>query len=126
VTAAARPFWPGPALAGCPRSAWRQRSYGHGSPRVTQKYAGQERKALSQLGRLFHHLFLNVKRLFHMLVGLAFMVLTVAGASLTLSEWMIYRKTPEEGLVHFTMFGGFTILLAILCLYTFVKARNVR
>ena len=61
-----------------------------------------------------------------MVVGLVFMVLTLAGAFLTLSEWMIYRKTPETGLIHFSMFGGFTIFLAILCLYTFVKARNVR
>ena len=86
---------------------------------------GQERKALSRIGSLFHYLFLSAKRLFHILVGLVFMILTAAGVFLTLSEWLIYRKTPEVGLVHFTMFGGFTIFLAILCLYTFVKARNV-
>ena len=61
-----------------------------------------------------------------MLVGLAFMFLTLMGASVTYSEWDGYRKTPESGLIHFTMFGGFTVLLAILCLYSFVKARNVR
>jgi hypothetical protein len=88
--------------------------------------AGQERKALSRLASFFHHWFLNAKRLFHMLVGLAFMVLAAMGASLTLWEWMGYRKTPEAGLVHFTMFGGFTILLVILCLYSFLRARNVR
>jgi len=81
---------------------------------------------LSRLGGLIQYWFLNAKRLFHMLVGLAFMALTLAGASLTYSEWEGYRKTPEEGLVHFTMFGGFTVFLAILCLYSFVKARNVR
>jgi uncharacterized membrane protein len=84
------------------------------------------RKALSRLGSLLHYFFLNAKRLFHMLVGLAFMILTLAGATLTFSEWQGYRKTPEAGLIHFTMFGGFTVLLAILCLYSFVKARNVR
>ena len=88
--------------------------------------AGQERKALSRLGNLFHYWFLNAKRLFHMLIALLFMVLTLMGASLTYSEWESYRKTPEEGLVHFTMFGGFTVFLAILCLYSFVRARNVR
>ena len=88
--------------------------------------AGQEGKALSRIGSVLHYLFLNVQRLFHMLVGLVFMVLTAAGAFLTLSEWLIYRRTPEVGLVHFAMFGCFTIFLAILCLYTFVKARNVR
>jgi hypothetical protein len=61
-----------------------------------------------------------------MLIALAFMLLTLAGATLTYAEWQGYLKTPEEGLVHFTMFGGFTILLAILCLYSYVRARNVR
>jgi hypothetical protein len=61
-----------------------------------------------------------------MTVGLAFLVLTLAGASLTFSEWEGYRKTPGQGLVHFAMFGGFTVLLAILCLYSFVRARSVR
>ena len=86
---------------------------------------GLGRKALSRLGSLFHYWFLNAKRLFHMLIALLFMVLTLMGASLTYSEWESYRKTREEGLVHFTMFGGFTVFLAILCLYSFVRARNV-
>jgi hypothetical protein len=71
-------------------------------------------------------LFLNVQRLFHLLIALLFMGLTLMSASLTYSEWEGYRKTPELGPVYFTMFGGFTVFLAILCLYTFVKARNVR
>ena len=65
-------------------------------------------------------------RVFHLLIALAFMVLTLAGASLTYSEWEGYRKFPDQGLVHFTMFGGFTVFLAILCLYSFAKARSVR
>ena len=81
---------------------------------------------MSRLGSLLRYLFLSARRLFHMMVGLAFMVATAAGAWLTLMEWEGYRKMPESGLVHFAMFGGFTILLAILCLYSFMKARNVR
>jgi hypothetical protein len=81
---------------------------------------------LSRLGSLFHHWFLNAKRLFHLLIALAFMVLTLMGASLTYAEWEGYLKLPEQGLVHFTMFGGFTVFLAILCLYSFAKARSVR
>jgi len=81
---------------------------------------------LSQLGNLLHFWFVNAKRLFHLLIALAFMVLTLAGASLTYSEWEGYRKLPEQGLIHFEMFGGFTVLLAILCLYSFAKARSVR
>ena len=61
-----------------------------------------------------------------MLVGLTFMVLAFAGAMVTYAEWEGYHKAPELGLVHFAMFGGFSVLLAILCLYSFVKARNVR
>ena len=61
-----------------------------------------------------------------MLIGLAFMVLTLMSASLTYSEWEGYRRTPETSPILFPMFGGFTIFLAILCLYSFVKARNVR
>ena len=80
---------------------------------------------MSRLGSLLHNWLLNAKRLFHMMIGVAFMLLTVAGVSLTFAEWQGYRKTPEEGLVHFTLFGGFTVFLAILCLYSFVKARNV-
>jgi hypothetical protein len=88
--------------------------------------AGQGRKALSRLGSLFNYWVLNIKRLFHLLVALCFMILTLAGASLTYSEWEGYRKMPEAGMVHFTMFGGFTVFLAILCLYSFAKARSVR
>jgi hypothetical protein len=88
--------------------------------------AGQERKALSRLGNLLHYWFLNAKRLFHLLIALLFMVLTLMSASLTYSEWEGYRKTPESGPILFTMFGGFTVFLAILCLYSFVKARSVR
>jgi hypothetical protein len=54
------------------------------------------------------------------------MGLTLMSGSLTYSEWEGYRKTPEQGAVYFAMFGGFTVFLAILCLYSFVKARNVR
>jgi len=54
------------------------------------------------------------------------MGLTLMSASLTYSEWEGYRKTPGFGPVYFTMFGIFTVFLAILCLYSFVKARNVR
>ena len=81
---------------------------------------------LSRLAQLVRSCFLNAKRLFHLLVALAFMALTLAGASLTYSEWEGYRSYPEGGLIHFSMFGGFTVFLAILCLYSFAKARNVR
>jgi hypothetical protein len=61
-----------------------------------------------------------------MLIGLAFMVLTMIGATVTYSEWEGYRKAPESGLMLIYVFGGFTLFLAILCLYSFAKARSVR
>lgn len=80
---------------------------------------------MSRIGSLLQYWLVNAKRLFHLLIALLFMLLTLMGASLTYSEWETYRKTPQSGLVHFAMFGGFSVLLAILCLYSFVKARNV-
>ena len=54
------------------------------------------------------------------------MFLTALVAAQTLAEWLSYRKSPEVGLVYFDLYGGLAILLAVLCLYSFVKARNVR
>ena len=68
----------------------------------------------------------NAKRLFHLLVGLAFLVLAAAGATVTFAEWQSYLKTPSAGAVSFVLYASFTVFLVILCLYSFVKARNVR
>jgi hypothetical protein len=61
-----------------------------------------------------------------MLVGLAFLILAVAGASVSFSEWQYYLKSPSVGLVRFVLVAGFTVLLIIFCLYSFAKARSVR
>lgn len=74
------------------------------------------------VGRWFRH----AQRMFHMLVGLAFLVLTLAGASVSVKLWNDYRSAPEQGLVSFELVSGFTVLLFILCLYSFAKARSVR
>src|SRR5690242_512494 len=81
---------------------------------------------LSRIGTLLQQWFLNAKRIFHLLIALAFMFLTLLGVSVTWAEWEGYRKAPQQGIVHLTMFGGFTLFLAILCLYSFAKARSVR
>ena len=81
---------------------------------------------MSRLGYLFKHLFRNAKRLFHFLVGLTFLILAVAGAAVSFDEWQNHLKSPEAGLVSFVLYASFTAFLIILCLYSFVKARNVR
>ena len=81
---------------------------------------------MSKLGYLFSQFFRNAQRLFHMLVGLAFLVFAVAGVSVSVSEWQYYLKSPSVGLVRFILLASFTVLLIIFCLYSFLKARSVR
>jgi hypothetical protein len=83
-------------------------------------------QGMSDLGGQFGRWFRNAQRMFHMLVGLVFLVLTLAGASVSVNLWDDYRSAPEQGLVSFELVSGFTVLLFILCLYTFAKARSVR
>jgi len=61
-----------------------------------------------------------------MLVGLAFLLLAAAGATVCFSEWRFYHREPSAGLVRFGMVAGFTVILIIFGLYSFVKARSVR
>jgi F0F1-type ATP synthase assembly protein I len=62
-----------------------------------------------------------------MLVGLAFLILAVAGAGASFSWWQDYLRYPSTwGLVGFILVAGFTVGLIILCLYSFVKARSIR
>ena len=81
---------------------------------------------MSKLGYLFSQSFRHAQRLFHMLVGLAFLILAVAGASVSFSEWQYYLKSPSVGLVRVILFASFTVLLIIFCLYSFLKARSIR
>ncbi len=81
---------------------------------------------MSNLGSLLTRWFRQARRMFHMLVGLAFLVLTLASAWVSIELWGDYRSAPEQGLVRFEMVAGFTVLLFILCLYSFAKARSVR
>lgn len=81
---------------------------------------------LSKLASLIVRWFRHAQRLFHMLVGLAFLFFAMAGAYLALREWSYYRQTPSVGWWRFSLLTSFTVLLVILCLYTFGKARSVR
>jgi hypothetical protein len=66
--------------------------------------------------------------LFHALIGLAFLVLTLVTAWFSIELWSDYRSAPRQWWVSFELVAlpGFTVLLFILCLYSFAKARSVR
>ena len=74
------------------------------------------------LGRLFR----DARRTFHVLVALAFMVLSFAGIAVSISEWRVYQRTPSLGLSTFTLVASFTVLLIVFGLYSFAKARSVK
>ncbi len=61
-----------------------------------------------------------------MLVGLVFLLLSAAGATVSLKLWGEYRNAPAEGWASFGMVASFTVLLIIFCLYSFAKARSIR
>jgi hypothetical protein len=78
--------------------------------------------ARSFLGRLF----CRAQQLFHLLIGLLFLFLTLAGLSVSMKLWQDYQKIPGQGIWGFSMVATFTVLLLIFCLYSFLKARSVR
>ncbi len=70
---------------------------------------------------------LLARRLFHAAIGLTFLVLAVASGWFCYTEWQTYRLTPSSLLKYFIILSiGFTVLLVIFGLYSFVKARSVR
>jgi uncharacterized membrane protein len=81
---------------------------------------------LSKLGDLFRGGLRVAERLFHILVGVIFLVLTLAGASVSFNEWQYYQRSPSVGWVRFGLLASFTALLFIFSLYSFLKARSVR
>jgi uncharacterized membrane protein len=81
---------------------------------------------LSKFRDLAARLILHLQRVFHLLVGVIFLVLAFAGASVALTEWRYYKHTPSVGLVRFGLLAAFTVFLVILGLYSFLKARSVR
>jgi hypothetical protein len=71
-------------------------------------------------------LFCRAQQLFHVLIGVVFLFLTMAGASVSIKLWQDYQKMPNQGVWGLGMVVSFTVLLLIFCLYSFVKARSVR
>jgi hypothetical protein len=78
------------------------------------------------MGERLRYGYRQFKRGFHFLVGLAFLCLAALGAALSLAEWRTYLTTPSAGAARLAIFTGFTALLVLFGLYSFVKARSVR
>ena len=79
----------------------------------------------SFLGRMFR----RVEQLFHILIGVIFLFLTMGMVTVSMKLWQEYQKTPGHGTLNLAIVVAsiaFTFLLFIFCLYTFVKARSVR
>ena len=74
----------------------------------------------------FGRLFCRAQQLFHLLVGVVFLFLTMAGASVSMKLWQDYKNLPGQGIWGFGMVATFTVLLLIFGLYSFVRARSVR
>jgi hypothetical protein len=85
--------------------------------------AGNELTGLRQAAGRWYR---QAQRLFHLLVGLAFLILAAGGATVSLTLWGDYRKSPGQGLWSFGTVTSLTVLLIIFSLYSFAKARSVR
>lgn len=71
-------------------------------------------------------MYCRARQLFHLLIAVLFLFLTLAGLSVSLKLWQDYQRVPSQGVWGFGMVASFTVLLLIFCLYSFLKARSVR
>jgi len=84
------------------------------------------RSGLRVVGEQLSYGWRQARRIFHVLVGIAFLFFAVAGASVSYSEWQAYSRQPASGIWRFAMLSSFTVLLLVFGVYSIAKARNVR
>jgi len=68
----------------------------------------------------------QARRVFHFLIGVTFLILAAAGATLAYSEWQVHLREPANGLWRFAVLSSFTVLLVIFGVHSIARARNVR
>jgi hypothetical protein len=78
------------------------------------------------LGAMFRYGWRQTRRLFPVLVGLTFLIFAAVGGSLAFSEWRVYAQNPSNGMWRLGTIAGFSLLLVIFGLFSFLKARSVR
>lgn len=71
-------------------------------------------------------LFRRAQQMFHLLIAVVFLFLTMAGVSVSIKLWQDYQHVPGQSVWSFGMVTCFTALLFVFCLYSFAKARSVR
>ena len=81
---------------------------------------------MGKLGDLFRSWYRSAERVFHLLVGIVFLFLTFLSASVSFTEWQFYQRSTSVGAVRLSLLAGFTLLLFICSLYSFLRARSVR
>jgi ABC-type antimicrobial peptide transport system permease subunit len=81
---------------------------------------------VSRLGNLLRSWLHAAERLFQALVGLLFLFFTLAGASVTYTEWKLVQRAPSTGTVRLSLLIAFTVLLFFCALYSFLKARSMK
>lgn len=74
----------------------------------------------------FRRMFIRAKQMFHLLIGIAFLFLSMAGVTVSLKLWQEYQKMPSNGVWTFGTVATFSVLLFFFSLYSFAKARSVR
>ena len=84
------------------------------------------KEIVSRVGDLLRSWLRSAERLFQALVGLVFLFFTLAGASVAYSEWQSYQHSPSTGMVRLSLLVGFTVLLFLCSLYSFLRARSVK
>ena len=90
----------------------------------TPNEAGERRR--SSLTGALSRGWRQARRWLNLLIGLVFLTLAGAGATVTLAEWHFYRQDPATGMLRFDLLAGFTVILVLFGLYSFAKARSVR
>jgi hypothetical protein len=68
----------------------------------------------------------QARRIFHVLIGITFLLFAAAGATLSYAEWQAYAQTPANGIWRFAVIAGFTVLLVVFGVYSIAKVRSVR
>ncbi len=86
----------------------------------------QPRTRLPGVGARLSHGWRQARRIFHLLIGITFLFLAAAGATLSYSEWRAHVEAPANGIWRFAILASFTLLLVIFGVHSIAKARSVR